>query len=569
VTTNAVVVDVVVTKGSGEPVLSLQKQDFAVTEDGKPQTIDFFEEHTSKALPADAPSPSPEMPPNVFTNVPPTPESDAVNVFLIDTLNTDRRDQIYVHKQILEFLRNMQPGTRAAIFVLGSRLRFVQGFTTDTAVLRAALEDKKNGFTAQKDITWRSREDNADDRREVSTLAMMQTSAAGLEAIRESQSDFANFQLGERVSMTLEALNYLARYLAGVPGRKNLIWFASSFPVTIFPSASQSHERSGAHTYTNAIRQTADLMKVSRIALYPISAEGTIGVHGMDADKQGPQPQSGAASDWAEAAEHANAISAMEKLASDTGGKAFYNSNDLGTAVNRAINDGSYYYTIVYSPTNKKMDGKYRRIEVKLAEGKYKLAYRRGYIADNSPIKESQTDPDPLRPLLMRGLPSATQLLYRVRARPADPQPGPRAARAGKNSRLADPVTRYNIDFMIRWSDLKLNNVTSPADLESGPGAQGLWHVKLSIEVMAYDRDGKLVNALSATPEMSLKTDTYAAVQKAGMLAHMEIDLPRSDVDLETGIYDWGSGKAGTLGIPLHVAAATATAAAQGTPKTE
>src|SRR5208337_1700812 len=159
----AVVVDVVVTKSNNEQVPGLHKQDFTVLEDGKPQAIDFFEEHTAKSVPPGALPPLPAMPPDVYTNVPPAPESDAVNVLLLDSLNTAKQDQSYVHKQILNFLKNMQPGIRVAIFTLGSKLRFVQGFTTDSSVLLAALNDKKNGFFTQTNPSFRSRSDVADD----------------------------------------------------------------------------------------------------------------------------------------------------------------------------------------------------------------------------------------------------------------------------------------------------------------------------------------------------------------------------------------------------------------------
>jgi VWFA-related protein len=75
---------------------------------------------------------------------------------------------------------------------------------------------------------------------------------------------------------------------------------------------------------------------------------------------------------------------AMEQLAADTGGKAFFNTNDLNAAMMHAIENGSHYYTLVYTPTNKKMAGAYRKIEVKTTVGKYNLSYRRGYNADDS-----------------------------------------------------------------------------------------------------------------------------------------------------------------------------------------
>jgi VWFA-related protein len=77
-----------------------------------------------------------------------------------------------------------------------------------------------------------------------------------------------------------------------------------------------------------------------------------------------------------QAAEPAATMNAMEQFASSTGGKAYFNTNDLNAPTRHAIDDGANDYTLGYSPTEKKMDGSYRQIEVKVAKGKYKLAYR-------------------------------------------------------------------------------------------------------------------------------------------------------------------------------------------------
>src|SRR3569833_3010299 len=120
--TRAVIVDVVVDNGKGEPVPALHKEDFRIFEDGKPQTIDFFEEHTAKILPPGALQPLPKMPPNVYTNVPPAPEDDAVNVLLLDSLNTPPQMISYARNQILSYLNHVKPGTRIAIFALNNKL---------------------------------------------------------------------------------------------------------------------------------------------------------------------------------------------------------------------------------------------------------------------------------------------------------------------------------------------------------------------------------------------------------------------------------------------------------------
>jgi VWFA-related protein len=552
----AVLVDVVVTKGNDEPVPALREQDFQVLEDGKPQSIDYFEEHTAKVLPLEALPALPKMPPNVYTNVPPAPPSDDVNVLLLDSLNTEKQDQVFMHKQILEFLKGMQPNTRCAIFTLGSKLRFIQGFTSDSTALLAALNDKRNA--PEKDPAHQSMSDKADDAADLAKLSVMLggRSDGGIDAFREAQQDHADFQGAERTMMTLEALNYLARYLAEVPGRKNLIWFASSFPVTIFPTPSQRQAMSQERIYASAVRRTADLLTFSKVAVYPINAQGMMVEHGMESDSAGPGRMGDIRSYSGEASDRSSTIFAMEELAADTGGKAFYNTNDLNMAMQRAINDGSHYYTIAYTPTNKKMDGKYRKIEIKLTAGKYKLAYRRGYNADDTGSVAEEPGSDPLRPLLKRGLPSATQLLYGVRALPATAQPATNATHAGKNPKLACPCTRYSVDFMIRWTDVALEK-------QGDNIRQG----KISVGLMAYDRDGNAVNWEGAIQGMKLQPDVYTAIQKSGIPSHMEIDLPNTGAYLETGVYDWGTGKAGTLEIPLHPGGAAASPSAQTTPK--
>ena len=577
----AVVVDIVVTKGRDEPVTGLRQEDFQVTEDGKSQPVNYFEEHTPDNAPA---VPLPQMPANVYTNQPAAPPGDSVNVLLLDSLNTDREDQTYVHQQILNYLKTMDPGTRVAIFALSSKLRMIQGFSTDSSALQAALNDPKSGTTTT--AMSRSLQDKLDDQNEIGTLSAVQMSGIGIEAVQASQANHATYQADQRVGMTLQAMNYIARYLAGIPGRKNLIWFSSSFPISVFPNPKERLSSDTTRQYAPAIRETADLLTLSKIAVYPVGAEGVITEHPMEASNLGPTNTEGVTADnrmggstsqrqadpmVPYADEHAARgakIAAMEQLAADTGGEAILNTNDLNKAMARAIQNGSHYYTLVYTPTNKNMDGTYRHIEVKLNGGKYKLSYRRGYYADeaarNKPgTTETGTDDatpaaDPLRPLLARGMPSATQLLYGIRTLPAARQPAPSALRAGGNDKLTGPLTRYSVDFLIRWTDV---------DLQLNP--QGNHGGRIQLGVIAYSLDGKPVNWVGITQTMNINPTTYAAIQRSGIPAHLEIDLPLQDLYLATGVYDWASKRAGTLEIPLNVLQAQSAATARSTTQTK
>jgi VWFA-related protein len=585
--TREVVVDVVVTKANGDPVLGLSRQDFAVKEDGKPQSIDFFEEHTARTLPPAAQQPLPKLPPNIYTNVPPAPESDSVNVLLLDMLNTSMRDQAFVHNRMTDFLKNLQPGTRVAIFTLGSKLRFVQGFTSDSSLLLAALNNKKNGVSPQKDAASRDRTDASDDAAAIGRMTIISSgpggSSYGIQAYASAQAEVANFAFGERIAMTFEALDSLARYLAGVPGRKNLLWFSSSFPVLIFPTVAQQEalrNQPQMRGFLTQIKETADVLTVAKVAVYPISAEGMMEEHILEADTAGPGAPEGSghfgsgggdgimAPYIAGSSDRASKISSMEQLAAETGGKAYFNTNDLNGAAQRAMNDGANYYTLTYSPTNQKMDGQFRRIALHLNSGHYMLSYRRGYNADkplalqagspaeskagSDPIRSGEKDEtdattqaDPLRPLLKFGLPNATGLLYGVRVVPASPQPSPDATHAGQNPDLKGAFTRYNVDFFVRWTDVAFQS--APNDAHTG---------KIEVGLMAFDRDGKAVNWEGGTQSMNIAPETFNAIQKSGVPAHMEIDLPDTDVFLVTGVYDLNTGKAGTLQVPITPAVA-------------
>ena len=318
--------------------------------------------------------------------------------------------------QILGYLNHVKPGTRIAIFALNKKLNVVQGFTSDAALLRdVAFKQTAPGISPSMVI-----KSEIGDLQEL--LGFLQSNApspggtttsaaptggngqsgagwanptAPLEATKAVADAFANYQSSKdtnRARMTLEAITDIARYLSGVPGRKNLIWFAGDFPIVILPKFDQRQEAADNGIALSEIRKAANLLTAARVAVYPVYANGIMSDDIVSADNRGPASAApignmatvaGPGVFSASANDRASQIAAMNQIASDTGGKAIYNTNDLDSAIGHSIADGAHYYSIVYTPTNKKMDGNYRSIEVKVPEYKYKLAYRRGYNADD------------------------------------------------------------------------------------------------------------------------------------------------------------------------------------------
>ena len=558
-----VLVDVVVTDTKDEPVTGLPQEQFLVFEDGKPQALTSFEEHAG--LP-DMSALQAKLPPNTFSNLPLAKAGDAANILLLDALNTQMSDQSYVHAQMIKHVQGLRPGTRLAIFALGTRLRFVQGFTGDPAVLIAAVNGQKSASNPQLSPLLQTSEETDANQRLVAQMqemaastgsAQMQASAA---ALREFQQENASSQTDTRIHLTLEAMQQLARYLQAIPGRKNVIWFSGSFPITIFGDFGVG-AADPMRQYQDEIAKTANLLAGSQVAIYPIGAQGV--APDRQYDFSGPLPPKIAGvkaeqqmTDYqhndllAGTTERNAAFTAMDEWARDTGGEALYNTNGLNEALDRVLSHGTHYYTITYSPTNKNMDGRLRHIEAKVAGGNYHLSYRRGYYATNDtfmPPAQPKATGDPLRPLMDHGTPDSTSILYTMRVLPSNPQPAPGAQRAGDNENMKGPVTRYSVSFNVAADHLTLE-----------PGPDGVRHGNLEVTLLGYDRDGKPLNWMVRMMELTLPPERYAVAQAKGVSFSLEIDVPAPAVHLRSGVYDQGSSKAGTLEIPVAAVVAQA-----------
>jgi VWFA-related protein len=556
INSRAVLVDVIVTDRSGRPATGLKQDAFAVTEQGKPQAIRFFEEHT--AAPAAAPQELSKFPPDVFSNFSPFPLPPAVNVLLLDSLNTRMESQTMVHNQAMKFLKDLKPGSRMAIFTMDLGLHFVQGFTDDPALLFAALGNKKNNEVQSSDMLKGQEESNA----QANLVEMMSAPAGngGTTADPGMIADLQNFMQEndtsretDRVLLTLANLQRLATFLNGFPGRKNVIWFSESPMVSRRVDAQTDQEW----------QKTRNMLAAARVALYPVDARGVATIGFFQADSVLPSTNSmpgqvvggmGAQSTnpMAEAGQRDGQQSMMKDMADETGGKAFMNTNGLSEVMAKITSESADFYTLSYTPTDAKMDGGYRKIDVKVAGEKFNVSYRRGYFArdtgtpgsalatrDQAIHKLAAQNPgavDPLLPFMDLGMPQSEQILYMAKIQPL----AEKADAAGEPNGHKSGGQGYAVDFTVALKDLDLR-------LDS----DGLHKGTLNISLVAYDRYGHIASRKDHLVALNFKPDVYAIYQQKGLPMHAEIEVPKGQYWLRTGIYDQGSRKVGTMEVAL------------------
>lgn len=406
-TTSIVTVNVTVLDRNGRPIETLKKDDFQVFEDGKLQKLSAVDlQHlTNQVLPPlteAASSPVAEKPKGY------NPDSERVAfgssmhskyqdrrlmVLLFDFSSMQAAEQIRAKDAAIKFLSaQMTASDTFAIMTYGTELKTVQDFTSDRDLLIATVNKFRVGESSENAATADTGADSQDQ--------------SGTFTADETEFNILN------VDMKLAALEEAARTLGQYPEKKALIYISSGIQKTGVDNQSQ-------------LRATENTAVRANVAFYPIDARGLSAlVPGGDATQQGAAGSS-LYSGSGQRSLRENFNNQQETLASlalDTGGKALLDSNDLTSGMRQVQQDFSTYYVISYVSSNGAQDGKYRRIQVKLAPQLAslgaKLDYRRGYYAPTTfahmrdSEKESQLSQALLSDNPVTDLPMAVEIDY-------------------------------------------------------------------------------------------------------------------------------------------------------------
>ena len=535
VSTRLVLVDVVVKDRSGRSVSGLKAEEFVLQEKGKTQKITLFTS-PAEARAAEAP----QLGPGIFSNRPEfRSPGGPLTVLLLDAANTAFKDQAYARQQMLKFVKEQyKPGQKFAIFTLTNSLGMLQDFTSDPEVLKKVLE---NYQPQQQELAKAAPPPPSASVGSVNGGKGAEASANLVQALRNFQDVQVGFQVERRVEITLEAMRAMGRMLSGIPGRKNLIWVTAAFPFSLIPEdrtvseaelaeslpaigqlglgarAAGSVASNNRNFHSEEIRQVSAQLSTAQVAIYPVDARGLMtGIETLEDEKNngGPYNYGGAAD--VRMSDTQSSQETMREMARETGGVAYVNQNEIKLGVSNAIEDSSASYTLGYYPEDKKWDGKYRNIKIKLnRDGE--LRYRRGYFAiDPSAQKDRKPDQEVAEALRDRA--PDTQVTFSAQVKPAN------------NGKIG-------VDFLV-----------DPTTVSAEDGAGGSKKFNIVLYATVFAPDGKMLTNQSIKVDQAFDAATYAKIQKQGILIHMDMDAkPGDNNEVRLVVRDNRTGFMGTL----------------------
>jgi VWFA-related protein len=381
VESNLVIVNVSVRDRNGAPITNLKKEDFVILEDGVPQSLAVFELEklsnellTPQSFTSNAPRTLvervPETAPGASVTTPTAAatarhQDKRLMTLFFDFSSMPQPDQVRARDSAVKFLSSqMTASDMVSIMTFGNRLQVVEDFTDDRDRLLDTLHKMSLGEASELAATADTSAQEGDD--------------SG--AFTADDTEFNIFNTDRKLSAIEDAAKKLSVY----PEKKALIYFSSGVSKTGVENQSQ-------------LKSTVNAAVRANVSIYSVDARGLVATPpGGDASTASPRG-TGVFSGTKQQSQRNSFNDSQETLTSlsaDTGGKALLDSNDLTMGIRQAQNDINSYYILGYYPSNAALDGKYRKIQVKLVNQQLqaKLDYRAGYYAGKNFLKFTSAD---------------------------------------------------------------------------------------------------------------------------------------------------------------------------------
>jgi VWFA-related protein len=551
VNTQLVQVSVVVRDSHGDPVGDLKQSDFEVYDNGKRQEIRVFTvEDYRTTRPVNSPLPAPATPAvTEFSNRNPIEPGapNAPTVIAIDAGDTwDRNrmtwpDLIYARDQLILFLRQVHPEDRLGIYLMGAdRFWVLREYNQNCADLLKRL------------ATWKSPE-NPDpaSAKEKDVWAEFAVHFAGVDAETAKAIHRSQFWTHGRESSAvpeelpetrrsagtaapagngayrapaqngvLGGIEAVARHLAAVPGRKNIILISGKLFLPM--------------TFKERLEFLRPIIQAG-VAVYTIDPGG-LAPYALDASFAIPSKVTAFATPGTEARAALQYLGTAEEwkrrlilmlqaslidLAEATGGKAFVNTNDIRGAIHGSLNDSRVSYTLGFYPKTSSNDGSFHPIKVKIpGRDRLILHCRDGYFEPAPPQRDPHRRERELQEAVWTPV-DATAIEL-----------------SGTVSSQAEPDD-YDLKLRIGLASVSLRQIADR------------WEGQIEVSLFQRDNSGNAFEPVSNVFGLKLMQESYERSLKSGFQYGRRFRLDPKTTSLRIVVRDLGSGSVGTLTIPF------------------
>ncbi|MGA9355077.1 MAG: VWA domain-containing protein [Terriglobales bacterium] len=544
-----VMVPVVVTDKSGVHINGLKKEDFTVLENGSERPIATFEEVSSQ------PDRLIRRPhPGEFTNDVTSGgrSTRRITLIVLDVLNTPFLDQTYARNQLLKYLtQSLDRREPTGLFMLDRRgIHVVHDFTSDPQVLIAALHkvmgEPLQLADTQADLALSTGTTNPIGSQTggvsgmtgapaVPTTALMSAVSAEAAAFQSMSQDaalnMAAFEQRVAITYTLDALQQVTQMLAGVPGRKALIWAGGGFPFSV-SNNTMGLAPAGRDTLNDILpkyERTWELLNEAQIALYPIDVKGLQPNMPNASDDLSTTPGTDGFNNYVRSTDwrQLDTQSTFESFAAATGGRAYFNSNDLVKGFRDAVHDSEQYYMVGYYLDRSNTKPGWRKLAVKVKREHVEVRARSGFFVTNATVNPEITHDTDLAAALKSPLDYTGLSLD---ARWDDVAPG---KEPGKKS----------IRFIV--------NVEPDANLFDTNDNN---HIALEFLAVARSSTGDPASQPSGKKyDLHPKPDVLATIQQKGISYRGAVELAPGEYNVRIVVRDSLSGRIGSVAAPLKV----------------
>jgi VWFA-related protein len=457
-----------------------------------------------------------------------SPETARYTIIAIDRINTAPLDLMRVRQGLAQFLAHTsdtgEPIRLVSIELNGIRL--LQDFTTDPHAIAAAMQRSTTGGKVEHssvslDESLQEVETGVLSQSDSLSAEQVNTYLKGLDSAKDNEQRMLAFQERSARINSLEALQQIALSLAGLPGRKSLVWASSGFPFTsmyrqtrsaVVYDVSQVSEATALDTYTT------QLLNAANIAMYPVDARGLKNT-AWDAIDPGHKYSPTNAEKEGRNLANQDVLTTFERLAAGTGGKPCYNRPELQGCFKEALEDSRDYYMVGFYVDSKATKNGWHKLQIKV-EGA-NVRSRNGFIF---PLP----DPSQNRELDM-------------------------------NTAARSLLLDSGIPFRGEWttSEKKGNKISNRFVLQVIPSSDMIDPEQKKIDLdfvgIARSKDGTIAGQFTQKVQRTLPAEAVELIQKAGISYKNSIDLSPGEYLVRIVVRDNISGRTGAANTLLKV----------------